>query len=1284
MKLRFKLRRRPWACTAILGVSLLPAAVAAPPAAAVVSQFGSKGTGAGQFIEPHGIAVDHQTGDVYVADQNNDRVESFGPEGAFRFAVGWGVSDGADELQICTAACRPGLPGDAAGQFSSPDGVAVDNDSSSPSYHDLYVVDSGNHRIQKLASSGSFLLLFGSKVNATTEGPVCLAGEECRAGSQGSGSGELQFPGGGLAVEAGRVYVGDLGRAVEFSEEGAPIGELALPEAGFITSLATDASGDLYVVGGEEFGGVHEYDSFGSEVGTPLDVGGNPRTVAVGAHEEVFIDNGEDVGFGQPHLVEFAHAGTELSSFDSGAEGGSRGIAYSGVTSRVYVLNAEMVRLVPLPPSGPLVVPGSEAATEVKPTTASVNASIDPEGSPTKYHFEYGTDSGYGASTAESEEAFGSLFEDGTASSQLTDLLPNTTYHFRVVATDEAGHTTLGPDATFTTLPPVAIDGESAAQVTSESARLDVELNPLGSPTSYVFEYGRQGAPYETTVPTPPANAGSGVSDVADGIVIEHLSPDTTYHYRVVAQNAFGTVEGPDKTFTTRGASSFSLADSRRWEMVSPPDKAGAAIESLTEEGGLIQAAESGDALTYIARGPINTEAPGSRSALDTQLLATRGASGWSTRDITPAHEAPVGVTPGQASEYTLFSTDLGIGEVEPIGNTPLSPAATERTPYLLEGSEYVPLITASNVPPGTKFGGTEFKPEEFGGSPRVAGASPDLSHVMVISPQVLTSDFAIPPEFANLEIPSIYDWHAGALALVSVLPDGRAAAEVGGKSDLGLTNDIVRHAVSQDGQRIVFTVSRESGVHLYLRDMRFPGSLQLDLPEDGESRVGSAEYQDASADGRKIFFTDEERLTAGSSAGNGFRDLYECEVREIAGALACALSDLSVPVHANEPAHVVGDVAGVDEAGRYVYFVADGALTADAVPSECDGHSEDAGCNLYSYDTDNREVRLIAVLSAKDFPDWSGGFPKDLGGLTARVSPNGRYLAFMSRASLTGYDNKDARSGARDQEVFMYDAQRKTLRCVSCDPTGARPQGVFDSETFPGLLVDRPRTWEGQWLAGSIPGYTRIRTTRAFYQSRYLTNDGRLFFDSGDGLVPQDVNGEQDVYEFEPDGVGSCNASEGCLALMSSGTSNQEAAFLDAGGEGQDVFFLTASQLSPRDDDRLLDVYDAHICAASSPCPTEATASSSSCASVDGCRTVQTLSDGLAGAAPAAVLGGGNLTSSRRTSSRVRPLTRSQLLSRALRRCRKARHRKRKRCEVLARRRYGYKHVVHKQLRTK
>ena len=102
---------------------------------------------------------------------------------------------------------------------------------------------------------------------------------------------------------------------------------------------------------------------------------------------------------------------------------------------------------------------------------------------------------------------------------------------------------------------------------------------------------------------------------------------------------------------------------------------------------------------------------------------------------------------------------------------------------------------------------------------------------------------------------------------------------------------------------------------------------------------------------------------------------------------------------------------------------------------------------------------------------------PDDLTDMTSRVSPNGRYLAFMSERSLTGYENRDANSGEPDEEVFLYDASTGRLVCASCDPTGARPVGLrraAANSTDARRL--RPDNWKDRWLAANIPGWTAIQ----------------------------------------------------------------------------------------------------------------------------------------------------------------------------------------------------------------
>jgi hypothetical protein len=1269
-------------CFAVALVAFGPAIA---PASAL--QFGSEGTGAGEFIEAHGDAVEQESGDLYLVDRNNSRVEKFTGTGQFLFAWGWGVADGSTEaLQTCTATCLPALEGGGAGEFELPTGVAVDNDALSASHEDVYVGDPRNHRVQKFGPNGEFLLMFGREVNATADEEggateaqknVCTAGsgDTCKAGVEGEGEGELLSGGAAIAVDAeGTVYVGDTNRVEKFSGDGAFLEQIAISEAGEISALAVNSSNDIYIKG-SGLSGVREFDSGGTEVGGPLDETGEPSTIAIGGGDNVFIDDGSDES--GHHLLEYDALGNQLASFDAGTPGGSRGIAFGQAAEGIYVLNTAAVRLAEIPPPGPLVVAGSQSATEIGPTGATLNATVNPEGDATEYHFEYGTSASYGSSTTVTPLT-GGTFEDQAATAAISGLSPRTTYHFRVVATNGASETTLGPDQTFETLPPAVIVGESVSQITAKTARLEAEINPLGTATSYRFEYGTTTA-YGTTLPEPDGSVGEGTSPVALSVPLTELTPGTVYHFRVVATNGLGETDGTDRSFTTQSDEAVALLDGRAWELVSPPNKHGVSLEAITEEGGVIEAAEDGSAFTYIAKAPIDTEPSGTRSIANTQLLANRTGSGWGSRDITTPHESVVGLQFGEPSEYDLFSGDLSQSLVEAAGATPLAPTAEEpnpeRTPYRREADgTFTPLVTAKNVVPGTHFGGSQS--DEFLRGARFVGATPDLTHIIVKSPEALT------PGFESNEFNSLFEWEGGALSLVSILPDGTPVAEDEREASLGFGNLLVRNAVSNDGSRVVFEAATlNNDRHLYLRDTTLKQTVQLDVPFSGQPKGAShPHYQLASSDGSRIFFTDEARLTPNSRAKEGQADLYLCEVKVEAGQLKCTLRDVTVPLGAGEAADVRGVAIGAGDDASRVYFVANGVLSGGATRGNCivNGSAElppaENSCTLYMYDVNNGETVHIAQLANRDRPDWEAPAGADLGGVTARVSPNGRYLAFMSQRPITGYDNRDVQSGERDEEVFLFDADANVLRCVSCLPSKARPSGIFDSGAFPGLLVDRPNLWGQQSIAGSIPGWTRVTVKQAFYQSRYLSDEGRLFFNSADGLVPQDSNKKEDVYEYEPNGLGGCDEATGCIGLLSGGKSSEESAFLDASVSGDNSFFLTATKLVPEDVDSAFDVYDARVCSSGSPCLTPSPLPAPPCSSADSCRAAPTGQAGLP-SAPASLSAGASGNLAPIPVVKPKPPTRAQLLQKALAACKKKKvAKKRAACRAQAKKRYGPK----------
>jgi hypothetical protein len=131
----------------------------------------------------------------------------------------------------------------------------------------------------------------------------------------------------------------------------------------------------------------------------------------------------------------------------------------------------------------------------------------------------------------------------------ISDLKPGSTYHYRLVAESSAG-ITCGQDRIFTApadKKPLVETG-AASRITATSAKLEGRTNAMGVATTYYFEHG------------PDTKYGSQTTDAAGGIQISprssfsqvtNLKPGTTYHYRLVAKNVHGTTHGDDMTFQT-------------------------------------------------------------------------------------------------------------------------------------------------------------------------------------------------------------------------------------------------------------------------------------------------------------------------------------------------------------------------------------------------------------------------------------------------------------------------------------------------------------------------------------------------------------------------------------------------------------------------------------------------------------------------------------------------------------------------------------------------------------
>jgi phosphodiesterase/alkaline phosphatase D-like protein len=189
------------------------------------------------------------------------------------------------------------------------------------------------------------------------------------------------------------------------------------------------------------------------------------------------------------------------------------------------------------------------SATLLSSTRARLAGAVNPNSASTSYWFEYGTTTAYGNQTEPASAGGGSATVSVQA--DLSGLSPGTLYHYRLVARSSAG-TTFGADRQLT-MPaslPVAATGTTSS-VTASGALMHGSVNPNGEPTSYWFEYGVTDA-YGHATPT--ASAGSGLSDISVTAPLVGLPPDTTYHFRLVAQSGGGTSVGADRQFTTRNA----------------------------------------------------------------------------------------------------------------------------------------------------------------------------------------------------------------------------------------------------------------------------------------------------------------------------------------------------------------------------------------------------------------------------------------------------------------------------------------------------------------------------------------------------------------------------------------------------------------------------------------------------------------------------------------------------------------------------------------------------------
>jgi hypothetical protein len=702
-------------------------------------------------------------------------------------------------------------------------------------------------------------------------------------------------------------------------------------------------------------------------------------------------------------------------------------------------------------------------------------------------------------------------------------------------------------------LPPQVLS-ESVAAVGTDSASLEARVDPRGNRTTYAFEYlseaayAANGGSFEG--PQAPARVPAGGGTIPGGAAVDvsgaaqGLSPDTAYRFRLVAESLCdGAGEpaceaaGEAVSFATYGPAPAGPPDGRAYELVSPPEKHGGEVfpadagvkscEWACKPSGTsnsqifpMQSAPDGESVTYMGYAFSPTEG----ASVFNSYLSRRTSTGWRTAAMSP------GLLGTKSSLHLSYAGDLGTDVISQKSPT-LAPGAPEGMAnlYLQDTAApgtLTPLLTSP--PPNRSASGLVVE---------YAGATPDASRQYLAANDALIHAVAgigvLPDPTAGGANPGgrdLYEWHEGQLALVNVLPGNAAVAE--GAEFASASPDA--HGVAAGGRRVFF----EAAGHLYVRE---DGQVTREVADPGS-------FLSASADGLRVLLSDGclyslltescEDLTQGHGGFLG---------------LAGASEDLSRIYFADKAALAAAPEAGSCEVVNFA-GPAKEEQEEGKVPA---GY----GCNLYLHES-GAPTRFIATLLAGG---GTGGDPADWaassGSRTAEASPSGRYLAFASTVlRLTGYDNtgpceklgKGELVDSPCREAFLYDSATGRLTCPSCNPTGEAPRGPSTLRRIAGAKA---------WMP----------------QPRYLTDSGRLYFDSQDRLSPGDVNGRvEDVYEAEPQGVGSCGRAGGCVSLISPGTGSVDSNLLAVDESGRDVFFTGRERLVRADTDQLIDLYDA------------------------------------------------------------------------------------------------------------
>jgi hypothetical protein len=915
---------------------------------------------------------------------------------------------------------------------------------------------------------------------------------------------------------------------------------------------------------------------------------------------------------------------------------------------------------------GPLTKPAVVLSSSSAMLSGVLRPAAKSKGEADRYAFRYaaspssceGGETGEQTATGEPEQE---------VSTELTGLSPTTVYTACLVARNDAlagPEGTLGvAGSTVTFKTPVAVPtvtGTTTTSVLAREATVAAGIDPGGEATSYYLQYtteasyqakGWEGATRipSSGVETLPAE----VSPIPVHTTIIGLAPNTAYRVEYVATNEEGGKSKgseAETTFTTQSAASTSpaLPDGRAYELVSTPGSGEPylpqtpAWQPETQQGQYatmaFQAATNGERVAYVAEAG---EAGGiGLPTIGDQWLATRTATGWQPENITPflLNEGPAGEPVFQA-----FSPDLtgGIFE-EPITQVPLvsgvfNGCRTLDTSNGFSGQKSLTALFTTGVTTGNVCGNPLFAGETTGGTDIIfqseaaltpgsqEATEPPVGHYQHEAEESIGKGCAFG---CNL-----YEASGGQLRLVSEIEENGAMVPVpnatlggyGGHTNRGLPN--FSHAISSDGSRVFWTDTEPES-------FEGPPVEEVYVLENGTREVKisgpHSQYWTATPDGHFAYYVEDEE--GPERTGRLYR--FNTETNK---------SEELTPAGAGVISMIGTNTTGDD--GEYVYFVA-----KDENDALEPGAGELGEPKVYVMHggvtslvaTDSVYDNFIRVARRGTVTNVSPWIP-NLGFRQMTVSPDGTHLVFQTTSKLTEFNNQEA------VEVYVYSAVGGGLVCVSCDAAGVPPGGEEERS-----------------------GKLTVSAESYVYEHRWMSANGnRVFFSTSQSLVPGDVNGVMDVYEWEREGEGTCpvrvpaSAVGGCQFLLSGGQSEAASFFVDADESGNNVFFAHVGVLGAvQIPSGHVEIYDARV-GGGFP------SSTAGCSGAGCAGTPPVVSSGPSGFAPesAGDTGVGNYP----PAVAKPPVTRAQRLAKALVVCRRDRvKRKRAACERLARKRYG------------